>query len=404
VSVVAAIETALARAEELQPTLGAFATLTPELALELARGADAAAEPGPLQGVPLAVKDIIDVAGVPTRLGSLGAGHHVPQRSAPVVEALVNAGAIVIGKTTTHELAFGMITPGARNPHDPGRIAGGSSGGSAVAVGAGIAPLALGTDTNGSIRAPAALCGVLGLKPTRGALPLEGIAPLAWTQDTVGLIAASTDVARRAWQAAGGGVREVDAVRVGVDRAAIEAASPAVREVVDAAIEGIDVEGPDLRLAGAASVLAVEAEAGEAWAAEIDANPNGFSVEIRGALRAGRAVPRSAYDDAKRARAAVCAQMRAVFERVDVLALPTVPITATPADVDRVSFAGRERSVEALQSLYTAPASLTGQPAVTVPCGSDADGMPVGLQLLGRPGDEAALLALADRIGITSDN
>lgn len=410
--VVELIEAALERAQALQPVLGAFATLTPELARDQARTAEAELRAGhprsPLHGLPVAIKDVIDVAGVPTRLGTPGARHRVPVRSAPVVDALIAGGAVVIGKATTHELALGMTTPAARNPHDPERIPGGSSGGPAVAVAAGIAAFALGTDTNGSVRCPASHCGVIGLKPTREALSRDGVAPLAWTQDTVGLLAPDAQSAAEAWRVLVPASQQGEVRRIGVDRAACAAAAPEVGDRVTAAldeltgVELVDVEGPDLALCGAASVLAIVAEAAAAWGDALDA----LGPEVRGALRAGSEVPRDAYLDAKRARTRVCARMRALFERdaLDALALPTVPVTATPAAVERITFGGRERSVESLQGLFTAPASLTGQPALSVPCGRDTDGMPIGLQLLGRAGAEAALLALAGSVGITSNN
>ena len=436
--VVELTEAALARAEALQPMLGAFATLTPELAREQARTAEAELRAGqargPLHGLPVAVKDVIDVAGVPTRLGTPGAGHRVPDRSARVVDALIAGGAIVIGKATTHELALGMTTPAARNPHDPERIAGGSSGGPAVAVAAGIAALALGTDTNGSVRCPASHCGVIGLKPTREALSRAGVAPLAWTQDTVGVLAPDArsaavawsvldptpdarsaavawsvlDPTPDAWRVLGPPSQQGEVHRIGVDRAACAAAAPEVGDRVTAAldelagVELVDVEGPDLDLCSGASVIAIVVEAAEAWGDALD----GVGPAVRGALRAGREVLPDAYLDAKRARVLVSARMRALFEReaLDALALPTVPVTATPAVLDRIPFHGRERSVESLQGLFTAPASLTGQPALSVPCGRDADGMPIGLQLLGRSGAEEGLLALAGSVGITSNN
>jgi aspartyl-tRNA(Asn)/glutamyl-tRNA(Gln) amidotransferase subunit A len=413
VGVVDLTRAALERAEALQPRIGAFAELTPELALDQAAAAeDELRAVGPrsrLHGLPLAVKDVIDVAGVPTRMGSPRAGHHTPDRNAPVVDALRAAGAIVIGKSATHELAYGMITPQARNPRDPERITGGSSGGSAAAVAAGIAPLALGTDTNGSIRCPAAHCGVVGLKPTRGAITRDGVAQLAWTQDTVGLMAADVATVAAAWDVlkppsrrpSRAHAREEVAGRVGVDRQACAAADPAVGGAVEQAlarmpgIEFVDVRAPDLALAVAASVLAIVVEASAAWAAGGD----GVSPPIRAALLAGTEVPRDAYLDAKRVRASLCAHMRELFEssRIDALALPTVPVTASPAGAERVLFRGRERAVESLQPTYTALASLTGQPAISVPCGSDADGLPVGLQLLGRAHEEDALLELASQ-------
>lgn len=406
---------ALERASELQPVIGAFAEITYELAREQAERAEeslrAHGARSPLHGLPLGVKDVIDVAGVPTRLGTPGAGHTLPSASAAAVDALQASGAVVIGKATTHELAYGMITPGARNPRDVSRITGGSSGGSAAAVAAAVAAVALGTDTNGSIRCPAAHCGVVGLKPTREALSRAGVAPLAWTQDTVGLLAPNAEVAAAAWAALHPGRRAPQAGaprRVGVDRAACEASSPEVSATVAAAlgalaadrVELVEVRSPDHALAGSASVLAIVAEAGEAWAGELAANPEGFGPAVRGALRAGGEIPRDAYLNAKRARARICGEMRELFAQhaLDALALPTVPVTATPVGAERVSFRGRERAVESLQSTYTALASLTGQPALSVPCGRDGEGLPVGLQLLGRAGGEEPLLGLAARM------
>ncbi len=411
IGVIELTQAALERADELQPTIGAFAEITHELALEQAQRAQDALLPGGprslVHGLPLAVKDVIDVADVPTRLGTPGAGHRLPSASAPVVTALTAAGAVTIGKAATHELAYGMITPRARNPRDPERITGGSSGGSAAAVAAGAAALALGTDTNGSVRCPAAHCGVIGLKPTRGALSLEGVAPLAWTQDTVGLLAPDAWTAAAAWGVLGGqasGPRSVP--RIGVDHEACSSAAADVTAAVQAGLESlaaaggaelVHVRAPDLALAGAASVLAIVREAGAAWAEELAAHPEGFGPQVRGALRAE--VPESAYRDAKRMRGLICRELAELFgrERLDALALPSVPVTATPAGVERVELHGRERSVEALQSVFTALASLSGQPALSVPCGLGAGGMPVGLQLLGRARGEDALLELAAR-------
>jgi aspartyl-tRNA(Asn)/glutamyl-tRNA(Gln) amidotransferase subunit A len=398
---------ALARAAGMQATIGAFSELTHELALEQAERVEeslrSGARHGPLAGLPLAVKDVIDVAGVPTRLGTPRAGHHVPAATAPVCSALVAAGAVVIGKTTTHELAYGMTTPAARNPRDPSRIPGGSSGGSAAAVGAGIAALALGTDTNGSVRAPAAHCGVVGLKPTRGSLSRDGVAQLAWTQDTVGVIAPDVATTALAWTALCPGPEAARRHwRIGVAPGATAQAAPDVAAAVTLALDRpeltlVPVELPDLRLAGSASVLAIMAEASAAWVKELRADPEGFGPWVRAALTAGSEIEHGAYLDAKRARAHVCARATELFQRyeLDALALPTVPVTATPAGAERVPVKGRERAVESLQSEFTALASLTGQPALSLPCGTGDDGLPVGLQLLGRAGRERELLALA---------
>jgi aspartyl-tRNA(Asn)/glutamyl-tRNA(Gln) amidotransferase subunit A len=394
-----AVGRALARAAELQPAIGAFAEIGAS-----PPAPDAAAD-GALGGVPIAVKDVIDVARMPTRLGTAGAGHRVASEDAAVVAQLRAAGAVVIGKTTTHELAIGMITPGARNPHDTGRITGGSSGGSAAAVAAGIVPIALGTDTNGSIRSPAAHCGVIGFKPTRGLLPTAGVAPLAPTQDTVGVMASGMDTLMAAWRA----LRPPDderatgsgrAVSVGFARGATAAASEpvaaavveSVRRLADAGIEIVDVELPDLEIVRAASILVILREAAHAWRAVVDEQGAGLSPEVRAALRAARTVSEQAYRDAKRVRLDVCRRLAAL---PDALLMPTVPVTATPAGLERVELRGRMRAVEALQSHYTALASLTGQPAISLPGGTDEQGLPIGIQLVGRAGADDELLQLA---------
>lgn len=418
VSVPELTHAALDRAAALQPAIGAFAEVSHELALEHAARAEEALRGrgarGPLHGLPFGVKDVIDLAGVPTRLGTPRAGHRLPAAGAAVCDALTAAGAVPIGKTVTHELADGMITPAARNPRDPSRITGGSSGGSAAAVAAGIVPFALGTDTNGSIRCPASHCGVVGFKPTRGALPRDGVAPLAWTQDTVGLIGADAATAAHGWAALGGAGASAPAHerwRVGVDGSVFDGAAPSVAAAVHAGAESLSQSGadvvelklPDLRLAGSAAVLAIMVEAAEAWAPELAADPAGFGPVVRAALRAGAEVGARAYMEAKRARLWICRRMRSLFDDagLDALVLPTVPLTATPADIERVSFGGRERSVESLQSTFTSLAALTGQPALSLPCGTDGEGLPVGLQLLGRAhrdGELLALAALAERV------
>jgi len=415
-----AVRRALECAESLQSELHAFADITSELAGHDA--AEAGGRGGPLDGVPVAVKDVIDVAGVPTRLGTPGAGHRLPSHDADVVAALRGAGAIVIGKTTTHELAIGMITPQARNPHDTSRITGGSSGGSAAAVAAGVVPIALGTDTNGSIRSPAAHCGVVGFKPSRGLLPTAGVAPLAPTQDTVGLIAARMPSLLAAWRVLAGaargsrqppsgavgafepGVARASVARpVGFARAATAAASAPVADAVEqsasrlaaAGIKVVEVELPDRELVRAASVLVILREAADAWDGLVETEGDGLTTEVRATLRSAATVSQAAYRNAKRVRLQVCTALASLD--VDAILLPTVPVTATLAGAERVELRGRMRSVEALQSEYTSLASLTGQPAISLPCGKDKDGLPVGLQLLGKAGADDELLTLAAR-------
>jgi aspartyl-tRNA(Asn)/glutamyl-tRNA(Gln) amidotransferase subunit A len=410
-------EAALARAEALQPTIGAFATLTPELTIAQARAADrelrAGRDAGPLHGIPLGVKDIVDVGGVPTRYGTARGGHRMPAADAAVVAAVRRAGAVVVGKTTTHELALGMVTPGTRNPWDPARLVGGSSGGSAAAVAAGIVPIALGSDTGGSIRCPAALCGVVGLKPTTGSIPAAGVASLAWSQDAVGPIAATAaDCAELhrvlSGDGDGGGAAapaRAGALRLGVDPAAWDACAPAVAAAGRAAVDGLAAGGaeitelslPDAALAGSASIVTILAEAAAEWARVLDGDPEGFSPWVRAAVRAGREMPAATYLRAARVRGLLRRRMRDAFAGagVDLVATPAVPVTAAPAGSAKVELNGRRQAVDAVHSRFTALASVTGQPALSVPCGLDGTGLPVGLQLIGRPGEEALLLHVA---------
>ncbi|MCW2958670.1 MAG: gatA, partial [Solirubrobacterales bacterium] len=287
-------ERALAAAGAHDRSLGAFAALTPERALRDAARADgelrAGLDRGPLHGLPVSVKDVIDVAGAPTRLGTPGAGHRVPDADAVVVDALARAGAIVVGKAATHELALGMVTPGVANPFDRARMVGGSSGGSAAGVAAGLVVGSLGTDTAGSVRCPAALCGVVGLKPTFGALDTTGVARLAVSQDTVGALAATAADCAALWAALRHGpspalVLATGYGRVGLDRGVLaERCDASVAAAVTAAAQGlaatgieiVDVEVQHLALASAVSLVVLLAEAGEAWGEALDRDGGAF--------------------------------------------------------------------------------------------------------------------------------
>jgi Asp-tRNA(Asn)/Glu-tRNA(Gln) amidotransferase A subunit family amidase len=271
-------------------------------------------------------------------------------------------------------------------------------------------PIALGTDTNGSIRSPAAHCGVVGFKPSRGALPSAGVAPLAPSQDTVGLIAAQVPALMAIWRVVAGGEFQPAAApaavarRVGFARAATATASEpvahavaqSVRRLAAAGIEVVEVELPDPKLVRAASLLVILREAADAWEGLVETEGDGLSAEVRATLRSAATVTRAAYQYAKRVRLQVCSAL-APFD-VDAILLPTVPITATLAGAERVELDGRMRSVEALQSEYTALASLTGQPAISLRCGEDQDGMPIGLQLLGKARADDQLLELGCRV------
>jgi Asp-tRNA(Asn)/Glu-tRNA(Gln) amidotransferase A subunit family amidase len=396
-------------------------TLDADRALALAATLDAELAAGewrgPLHGVAVGVKDLIDVAGLPTRCGSLVRASAPPAEvDAPVVARLVEAGAVVVAKLHTHEFAYGptgdiAATGPAHNPHDPTRIAGGSSSGSAAAVAAGHLPLALGTDTGASVRTPAALCGVVGLKPSYGHLPAEGAFPLAESLDTVGLLTADVHSASVAWDVldrpdgTGGGIQlpGVKGVRVGVPMDAYwRPADPSISAVVESAVERlrsagaevIEVATPMIEELAATYPVIVGAEA---WATHADAfarSPELFQPVTRERLAPNADLPARAYIDALRARRRLVAAFRAAAD-VDVLVLPTTRLRATPIGAETVAVGGADVPVRPSLLGLTLPFNLTGWPAVSVPGRVEAGELPVGVQVVGVRLDERGVLRVA---------
>lgn len=396
------------RAEETRADVNAFAHLCPDAReearardAELARGHDR----GPLHGVPVAVKEIVDVAGVPTELGTPGLGHHLPDTDAEVVRRWRDAGAVVLGTTRTHELAWGMVTPACRNPRDVTRITGGSSGGSAAAVAAGIVPVALGSDTGGSIRNPAALCGVVGVKTAPGALPGRGVAPLAPTQDSLGVLAGSVDDARIALGALAADLGDASgpsgrAPRVGVVtdawatrvEAPVAAGLTAVLERLRAgAVEVVEISLADAELAPALSYVTMLDESARHWWPGI--RPGALGDEVRHALALGTHVTDADRALLARIRRAVVEGARRAFEEVDAVVLPTCPVPAAPAGQPTVVCAGRTVPVATAHAALTAWASCTGLPAASVPAPVAEGELPVGVQLVAQRTDRLLHLA-----------
>ncbi|MFI9590486.1 amidase [Nonomuraea sp. NPDC052265] len=402
----------------LDPALGAFVTVDPEGALAAARRADqeltAGADRGPLHGVPVGVKDLIDVAGLPCTMGSRHFAGHVAESDAACVTLLREAGAVIVGKTTTHEFAYGptgdrSANGPSRNPRDPGRMSGGSSGGSAAAVAAGMVPLALGTDTGGSVRIPAALCGIAGFKPAYDAIPTGGVFPLSRTFDHVGVLAAEPLdclVAYRRLAAGGppaapGGAGE--AVRVGwVDPAVLTPCDPRVTQVARAAAgAGADEVRLPMELAEELRETYATIQGAEPVAVHADRMaraPELFEPEVLDRLRAAMDLPAWAYVKALDERPALAAAALALFDGHDVLALPTVPLVAPPLYLRQTELDGRAVAVRAALLALTSPWNVLGLPALTVPAGS-VDGLPVGLQLVCRPGREELLFRVAGSLG-----
>jgi aspartyl-tRNA(Asn)/glutamyl-tRNA(Gln) amidotransferase subunit A len=408
---------AYSRRIEQASGLHAFITLPGERARRDARQAGrrlAQGESGPLLGVPIAVKDLFATRGVRTTAGSRILKDWVPSRDAAVVARLRAAGAIIFGKTNLHEFAYGVSNANpwwgvAHNPRDPTRSPGGSSGGSAIAVVAGLCAGALGSDTGGSIRVPASLCGCVGLKPTFGAIPLEGTFPLGWSLDHAGPLARTVgdagllldvltgmDAGRQARR------RTTRGLRVGVLHGSIvEKVQPGVGQQVAAAAAALGRRGlrvrevsiPEMEWTVATQLVTLRAEASAVHSRWLRTRPRAYGADVRIRLQLGALVAGADYVLAQRMRGRLRAAVERTFRDVDVLLLPTTPITAPVIGARTVRWRSGEEPVDGALVRLTAPFNLTGLPALSVPFGRAA-GLPVGVQVVGQWMDEARVLAV----------
>jgi aspartyl-tRNA(Asn)/glutamyl-tRNA(Gln) amidotransferase subunit A len=427
VSPVELTQACLDRIEELNPALNAFITVTAEAALAEARAAEieiARGEwRGPLHGIPIAIKDLIDTAGVPTTAASGVYQDRLPAADAEVVRRLRQAGAVILGKNNLHEFAYGASSlvsffGDVHNPWNAAHIAGGSSGGSAAAVAAGLCYAAIGTDTAGSVRLPAALCGCVGIKPTYGRVSSRGVIPLSWSLDHVGPLAASVGDAAVVLQAIAGYDRldinsadvavadyvsassavHGEALRMGIPRAyfydelddevraAVEEALAVIRTLV-AEIREIRIEIPTDRVVQNAESYAVHAE-------NVARSPELYQPETLRRIRCGADI--SAVEsircrqelDLERRRA------RDIFAEVDLLVTPTTPKPA-PAISDLKKDPEALRPAEIILLRNTRPFNVWGLPAISVPCGLTKSGLPIGLQIAGPHWREDLVLGLA---------
>jgi aspartyl-tRNA(Asn)/glutamyl-tRNA(Gln) amidotransferase subunit A len=421
----------LRRIDELQPSVNAFIRVMADQARRDAETADrelaSGRDRGPLHGVPIAVKDIIDVEGVPTTAASRVREGHVARADAPVITRLRDAGAVIIGKTNLDEFAFGTTSDNSafgavRHPLDPARSPGGSSGGSAVAVATGMALAALGTDTGGSIRIPAAACGIVGLKPTLGEVSTEGVVPLSKTFDHVGPFACTVGEARllyRAMSANGADLRASAAdlrssgadlprsakdLRLGIPRGYLtDLLDRDVRARFDetaAALGGAgatltDVSIPHASMTPAVYIHIHSSEGATYHARTLDTMPDRYTPVVRSRLEVGRYVLAQDYQRAMEGRELLRREVDAALESCDALILPTLPIAAPPAGAESVLVNGASEPVRALMLRLTQLFNVTGNPAISIPCGVTADGLPVGLQLVGHRNETEALLSVA---------
>jgi aspartyl-tRNA(Asn)/glutamyl-tRNA(Gln) amidotransferase subunit A len=410
------VQHSLAAIDRLNPILNAFIAVHAEAAVAAARDADddlaRGHDRGPLHGIPVSVKDIVDIAGQVTTSGSATYLSRRADSDAECVQRLRAAGAVIVGKNVLHEFAYGAtgdrsVHGASRNPWDATKISGGSSGGGAVAVAAGMVPLAVGTDTAGSVRVPAALCGIVGFKPAFGAIPTAGVHPLAASLDHVGVFAHTTVDAAHGYAVLAAHPLEHHTVpaRVGwVDPTRISPTDPAVIATVRDALDrtGITtdetVELPFV-VGELFSVLST-VQSSEAYSEHADTlirHRDDIDPEVIDRLERGRDTPAWQYIHATRRRDALRAAIAELFQRFDVLAMPTAPTVATEIDQRAHIIDGQAVEVRTALLSLTCPWNLTGHPALTVPAGMLA-GLPVGLQLVGMPGREPLLFDLAARI------
>ncbi len=426
----------LARIEQLNPKLNAYLTVTAELALAQAkrveaelfgpRGRKGHRDRGPLHGIPISLKDNIYTAGIRTTAGSKILQDFVPREDAAVVAQLKHAGVVILGKTNMHEFAYGVTNNNphygpARNPWDLSRIPGGSSGGSAAAVAAGLCYGSIGTDTGGSIRIPAALCGVVGLKPTFGRVSVEDVIPLSPRLDCVGPLARSLADAtllldpifvrgnsEPLLSLAGKSSAKSPKFRLGVPREFFfEAVDEEVCFVVDEALRSlgklgahlIDVPIPLLKETGDAGNQIAWAEATHyhQQAGCYPARTADYGEDVRTRLELGAKVPATAYLQAMELRDTFIEHFHAAMAdaNVDALVAPTTPITAPLIGEEITSIGGVNHPTRALLLRLNRPANLGGLPAISFPCGFTPGGLPVGLQLIGAVTDEHLLLRIA---------
>ena len=424
---VALTESALARIAAVDGPINAFATLTADVALAQAKAATTEIENGnyrgPLHGIPVGVKDLINTAGIATTSSSKVRANYVPDTDAAVVSSLAAAGMVLIGKTHTHEFAFGATTPTTRNPWDSTKVPGGSSGGSGALVGYGGALAALGSDTGGSIRIPAALCGTVGLKPTYGRVSRVGVASLSWSLDHVGPLTRNvTDAALVLNAIAGYDVRDPGSANVvvpdfaaGIDRGVkglrvgiptsyfTESIDPETSVAVSAGIavlEGLGAIVTEVTIPYAEQIPAVEwaicyPEASAYHRKSLRETPELYTDEVRLSLEVGEAILATDYIDALRMRGLIKQAWKEMMSDIDVLIAPTVFNPALPADDPTKHWPdGTTESAMAGYVRTSIPANIVGVPSLQVPCGFSSEGLPLGMQIMGKPFDESTILAV----------
>ena len=434
VSPVEVTEAYLERIERLNPLLNAYITVMAEQARANARASESeilrGAYRGPLHGVPIGIKDLFDVAGVPNTMGTKILRDNVPATDAALVRKLKEAGAIVLGKQNLHEFAFGITSENphygaVRNPWNVDRVPGGSSGGTAAAVAAGLSAAGIGSDTGASIRAPASFCGVVGLKPTYGRVSRAGALPLAWSLDHPGPIARSVADCALMLQAIAGydpadpattmdpvpdystdltRGRGLQDLRVGVPlEYFFDIIEPEVDRLVRDAIAQLELLGarveevslPHVSHAQVAGNVIMSTEAA-AWHADwLRDRPRDYGADVLARIRGGQLIRAVEYLASQQMRTLIQQDFALAFERVDVVVGPSVPLVAPP--IGRTTEPGGPLNLppRSIANRATVPCNLTGMPAISVPCGFSSEGLPVGFQIMAPAFAESLLLRVA---------
>lgn len=420
----------LAAIHRAQPALNAYITITEELALSQAEAADrafaAGEDRGPLQGIPVAHKDLFYTRGILTTAGSPIYGSYVPDHDAAVVERFHAAGAVMTGKLNQHELAYGITSANphygpVRNPWNPAHSPGGSSGGSGAAVAAGLVCAAMGTDTGGSIRIPASFCGTVGLKPTYGRVSRYGVFPLGYSLDHMGPLTASVRDAAIVLNAIAGhdprdpasSRREapdfvppagcsIRGLKIGVpENFYFDIVDPEVEAAVRSALARAHALGAELRPVRVPDIDALNTAARMILLAEASAvvqphlgKREQFGADVLALFDQGRLVPAVDYIDAQRLRRRLRAEFNRIFREVDCIATPTTPTTAPAIGQSTIAIGGRTEDVRLLTTRFMRGINALGLPALSIPCGVSSASLPIGLQVIGAAFREDTVLRL----------
>ena len=400
--------------------LNAFITVNPALVREEAHGLDhrlkRGEDIGPLAGVPVGIKDLMSVRGYPLTAGTRAIEAKIQERDAPVVARLRAAGALIVGTTNLHELAFGINSANphfghVQNPRHPGYIPGGSSGGSAAAVAADLAAVAVGTCTGGSIRQPAACCGIVGFKPTYDAVPREGVFPLAWSLDHIGPITRNVEDAAIAFEVMAGLPEHsmlphtaITAPRIMQPRKffydmlddevrAATVAALARFRAAGAPIGAVDV--PGIELAPGIQLITIASEGAQANADLLARHADKLGEDVRLRLETGQFYLAVDYIKAQQLRNQVRQSMIDSFGDADVMIIPAMPVLPPKSGTMTMELDGKTMHVAPLLTRFTSPINFCGFPALSMPCAKSRSGLPINLQVVGRPGADATVLRVA---------